>query len=106
MSSDKKTRVFISGGITNAPDYENHFKRAELELLARGYAVVNPAVLGRGMLPNEEYEHGEYMRVTLTMLDMCDCIYMLDGWEDSVGANAEYDYAVQNRKGVLFESEE
>ena len=99
------TRIFISGGITNVPNYENYFKRAEMELLAKGYAVVNPAVLGRGLLPNAEFEHGEYLRVSLTMLDLCDCIYMLDGWENSVGAKAEYEYAVQNRKGVLFEGE-
>lgn len=106
MSSDKKTRVFVSGAITGVENPAEHFKAAEEYLLSKDYAVINPYIAGTGMLPNAAFDHGEYMRVTLTMLDLCDCIYMLDGWENSVGANAEYEYAVQNRKGVLFESEE
>lgn len=27
--------------------------------------------------------HGEYMRMSFELLDLCDAIYMLDGWEES-----------------------
>ena len=44
------------------------------------------------MLP-EETAYEEYMKVSLVLLDMCDAIYLLEGWQDSRGANREYGYA-------------
>ena len=34
------------------------------------------------------------MKVSLVLLDMCDAIYLLEGWQDSRGANREYGYAL------------
>ena len=42
----------------------------------------------------EDTTWDEYMKVSLTLLQMADAIYMLDGWEDSKGARQEYDMAV------------
>nr|DAZ41552.1 MAG TPA: protein of unknown function (DUF4406) [Caudoviricetes sp.] len=33
------------------------------------------------------------MRMSFELLDLCDAIYMLDGWENSKGANQEYGFA-------------
>lgn len=33
------------------------------------------------------------MRMSFELLDICDAIYMLDGWESSKGANQEYGFA-------------
>jgi hypothetical protein len=40
------------------------------------------------------------------MLECCDAIYMLDGWENSKGANIEYQYAKDNGLDICYESEE
>lgn len=38
-------RIYISGGITNVPDYKAKFHKAEMDLKAKGYEVINPTVL-------------------------------------------------------------
>ena len=37
---------------------------------------------------------------------MCDGIYLLEGWEDSKGANVEYDYAVEKGKKIFYAGNE
>lgn len=40
------------------------------------------------------------------MLKMADAIYMLQGWENSIGANREYGYAMGASIKIIYESEE
>ena len=97
MSDNKNTRVYISGGITNVPDYMQNFETAESKLIKDGYeSIVNPAFVN-SFLP-KDFNHEEYMRVSLAMLECCDAIYMLKGWEKSKGATEEYVYA--NKLGL------
>ena len=37
------------------------------------------------------------------MLDMCDSIYMIKGWEKSCGANREYGYALAKDMMIMYE---
>lgn len=43
------------------------------------------------------------MRMYFELLDICDAIYMLDGWENSKGANREYGFAVAKGMRLMFE---
>lgn len=88
-------RIYLSGPITGAPDYKQRFQEAEEELKAAGYRVINPANLGI-----EGLSWQEYMEVDMTLLDMCDTIVMLEGWERSKGACIERDYAVKKQYKV------
>lgn len=82
-------RVYISGPITNDKDYKEKFAKAEAELKAQGYDVINPTVLDPLKL---DYE--EFMGIDFQLIDMCDAMVMLDGWQQSRGANREYRYAL------------
>lgn len=96
-------RTYISGAITGTTDYMERFAKAEKELAEQGYSVVNPAKVN-AQLP-EDTNYDEYMKMSFCMLDMCDAIYMLNGWEESRGANREYGYAITKDKKVIFERE-
>lgn len=96
-------RVYISGPITGTTDYMERFAKAEKELTARGYSVVNPAKVN-GQLPDDTtYE--EYMKMSICMLKMCDYIYMMRGWRKSNGARVEHMAACNIGITVLMEGE-
>lgn len=80
-------RIYISGAITGTTDYMERFAAAEEKLTAEGYSVVNPAKVN-GMMP-EDLTWDEYMKMSYTMLQLCDSIYMLKGWQKSKGACLE-----------------
>lgn len=97
-------RIYISGAITNNPDYFADFTKAQMKLYKKGYSVINPALVAQA-LP-ETLEHEDYMHLDFALLDLCDCIYMLKGWEQSAGANREYGYALATGKTIIFEQED
>lgn len=92
--------VYISGPITNRPDYKRHFGAMKVKLLTHGYTVLNPAVLPAGL------DDGQYMRIDLAMIDAADAVVLLPGWEMSKGSKIEADYAIYTRKPVYLSLEE
>lgn len=97
MSYTKEIKkVFISGAITGCDGYKEKFLQAEKYLKSFGYAVMNPAILDEG------FEHGEYMKVTLAMLSVCDTIYILPCAVHSKGAIEEILEAVKAGKTVIL----
>ena len=96
-------KIYISGAITNNQNYKEDFERAE-DYLQREYPsadVINPALVN-SFLPKST-THEEYMRMSFCMLDMCDSIYMIKGWEKSCGANREYGYALAKGMIIMYE---
>jgi len=94
-------KVYISGPITGTTDYMERFAVAERELTAAGHTVVNPARVNAG-LP-EETTHAEYMKMSLDMMDMCDTVFVLAGWQNSVGCNMEIAHAIEQKMTIAFE---
>ena len=96
-------KIYISGAITNNPDYKEDFERAE-DYLQREYPsadIINPALVNSFLPKSTTYE--EHMKMCFCMLDMCDSIYMLKGWEKSCGANREYGYALAKDITIMYE---
>lgn len=86
-------RIYISGGITNVPDYYEKFEKAEAELINEYGSLVevfNPARISRAL---PELTHDEYMTLCFELLNMSDMIAFLPNYRESVGACMEYGYA-------------
>ena len=94
-------KIYISGVITGTDDYMERFAKAEKELTAKGWSVVNPAKVNAQLPEDTSYE--EYMKMCFCMLDMCEAIYMLDGFEKSCGANRELGYSMAKDMIIMYE---
>lgn len=94
-------KVYISGPITGITGYMEKFKAAEECLVDLGYTVVNPARVN-AQLP-EDTTHEEYMKTSIAMLEMCDTVFFLEGWENSKGARMEFEYALERGYTMTFE---
>lgn len=94
-------RIYVSGAITGTTDYKKRFKKAEKELLKKGYEVINPVNIAENLPPLKYYE---YLTIDLNLLSICDAIYMLEGWQNSNGAIMEYRIASASNKLVIFEN--
>lgn len=101
-------RIYISGPIsTRKPkEYLSHFAKIEnsLMLFAYNFTVVNPAKI-LAQLPIDT-SYAEYMDLSMLLLSRCEYIYMLSGWENSVGARLEFRYAKDNNLTILYEDDD
>ena len=80
----KSKRVYIAGPMSGLPD----FNRPAFDIAAAvqsepGHLVLNPAMLPPGLT------EPEYMSICMPMLMCADQLYVLDGYENSFGAQAE-----------------
>ena len=96
-----KIRIYISGAITGTDNYIERFARAERKLIEQSYEAVNPAQM-LSLLPIST-THKEYMVVSYALMDICDAIYLMNGWKNSKGATMEYDYALEKGLTILYE---
>jgi hypothetical protein len=94
-------RIYISGPITNVLDFKEKFDQAEKHLKQTypNAEIINPTMI---VLP-KSCTHEGYMKIDFMLLDLCDAVYLLDGWEWSKGANQEYGYAVAKDLIILKE---
>ena len=92
-------KVYISGPISGTDDYMERFAEAQKDLEARGYEVVNPALINSYLPISTIWD--QYMDVSLALLSICDAFYMLPGWEKSRGASLEYAVAKARRKAEI-----
>ncbi|WP_322080153.1 DUF4406 domain-containing protein [Burkholderia cenocepacia] len=84
-------KIYVAGPMTGHPHLNFPAFHAEAaRLRALGYEVVNPAEL------NADPSAGwlECMRVDIKHLVDCDAIAMLEGWQNSRGAQLEYTIAL------------
>lgn len=90
-------KIYISGPITNNPNYKEDFARAEKELVKLGYDFFNPALIELG----EDATWGDYMKYDIKELLKCDGIFMLKGWKLSKGARLELFIAKKLKLAVI-----
>lgn len=93
-------RIYISGPITNNPHYIEDFYEKEEELEQRGIDVINPVRVDDAF---RSLKYEEYIQLDLLLLEMCDAIYMLTGWQNSQGASLEREYARIMGKEIIYQ---
>lgn len=82
-------KIYLSGPITNNPNYQAQFAEAADRVRALGHEPINPVNL-QFVLDPLTTTHAEYMALCLPLLGICQGIYMLDGWQSSDGATQEF----------------
>lgn len=93
--------IYISGPMRGMDNYYENFLRAERKLTKGGHRVASPAAIDFTGIPREQV-----LGIDLSLLNLCDTIYMLKGWEQSCGANREYGYALAKGLDIMFERDE
>lgn len=94
-------KVYISGAITGVDGYLEKFAKAQEHLETQGYEVVNPAAIN-ALLPKSTTWQ-EYMEVSMKLLEMCDTVFFLRGFEKSCGANREYGWSLAKGLKIIVE---
>jgi len=94
-------KIFISGAITNNPNYKEDFERGVqwAKAICDNPAIFNPADLREG------FSDVDYMKIGFAAMECCDIVLFLKGWKNSKGARLEYEYAKYLGLACLFEQE-
>ena len=102
-------KIYISGPISHDPFYEQSFSKAEEYLTYLGYEVTNPVNIPTKDFcgPDRDIKRWHYfMRESIILLMGCDQIYMLEGYENSRGANLEHSIALELAMPRMYETED
>lgn len=93
-------KIYISGPIRDNPNYQADFQKAEQWLMLKDYTPINPA---KFITNFPKLTEEQIMKIDYCLLEMCDAIFMLHGWQKSKGACAELTYAKSLGKQPLYQ---
>lgn len=97
----KNKIIYISGPITNHPNYLAEFEAVEERLRSNGLQPINPAKILSKLPTSLTYD--QMMQVCYVLIELSDGIYMMRGWKNSKGARLELEYAFQLNKAEYYE---
>lgn len=92
--------VYLIGKITGNENYKEVFSKAEQFLVNKGCCVLNPTRLDE---VSKELAYEQYMKLCYTLIDICDVVFMVSGWQDSKSANAELVYDKSLGKKIMYQ---
>jgi len=102
-------RIYIAGAISGISNYEYNFNSAEQYLRRRGFElVVNPVNIADNYskklnLPIPKIPYNSFFKQDINELMHCDAVFMLKGWEHSMGAKAEHAVAVALGMEIIYQ---
>lgn len=92
--------IYISGPISNDPNYITHFKKAAGAIARHGHKPINPGNLA-SYAPGQDW--GFYMMMAYSVLPYADAVYLLKGYERSHGALQELKWAIEHNLPIYRE---
>ena len=98
--------IYISGKITDNPEWRTQFKAAEERLKAENSNnfIINPEAIGDEVEKQIKYpSYKDYMQADIRLLIVCNAIYMLSNWKDSPGAKLEHAIAEALDLEIIYE---
>jgi nucleoside 2-deoxyribosyltransferase len=98
--------IYIAGPMKGYPD-NNYpaFDRARDWLIENGHVVVSPADVTRQLRETlgEEPTISQIAKADIFALLQCDTLFMLNGWEHSLGARTEHAIANWMRLAIYYQ---
>ena len=103
--------VYVAGPYTGKTKLERNIniERARfvgMALWKVGFAVITPHLNSIYMDDYEDLPPEVYYEGDLVILERCDAIFMLKGWEDSKGSVIEHTFAKENKIPIFYNMEE
>lgn len=99
------SKIYLSGPVSGTNDARERFHMAENRLKRRGHKnIINPVEFCSSLPKDTKYE--DYLLIGMALMHQCDTVYMMLGWKDSPGANAERKEAIENGKNIIYEENE
>ena len=94
-------KIYISGAITNVPDYVDKFNHAQNVLTVKypNATIINPVLI----VKPDFADWIDCMKADIKELVDCNTIYMMKGWQRSKGAMLEFIIAKYLDMTILFE---
>lgn len=86
-------KIYIAGKISGNEGYREEFKR--VEDMFKGYVVLNPSVLPKGLTKEE------YAKIDFAMINSSDMVCFLPNFRESEGAMLEYRYCKYIGKNMM-----
>ena len=102
-------KIYIAGPMTGMPEFNYPaFREAAQRLRNTGATVVNPVEIGEKYGTAEEINAdpsklADLILEELDALGKCDAIYLLPGWQRSVGTKRELQLALLRKLEILVE---
>lgn len=90
--------IYISGPVSGISNYKENFLKVKKLLESKGFktlSILDVPCLGDGC-----FTWSDCMKVAITLLEKCDKIYLMDGWQQSSGARIEKIWAERTNKGI------
>lgn len=103
LSPSNTKRIYIAGPMTGVLDLNfPEFDRVTKELRADGFNVISPHEhTGPVMEGSDSDAYAWVLARDIMLLSECSTVILLDGWEDSTGANLEVAFAKATTKHIV-----
>lgn len=100
MSSKFAPKIYISGPISDDPEYKEKFRAAHQMLEQCGFDVLDPTELVK---VSDDKDYTDYLSEAVWHMLKADELYMLKGWSRSTGAKLELKLARLLGKKIRYE---